>query len=50
LKKDTKWSSKIEITYLNAEYKKMFSEIERSYDNYGQFNPTIRFVYESCLR
>lgn len=45
LKKDIKWSSKIETSYLHADYKKLFSELDRSYHSYGQFNPTIKFVY-----
>lgn len=48
LKQDVKWSSKTEIAYLQADYKKLFSEITRHYDNYGQFNPTIRFVFKNC--
>lgn len=50
LKKGVKWSSKIETFYLQSDYKKMFLELDRSYNSYGQFNPTIRFVYETCFK
>jgi hypothetical protein len=26
----------------------LFSEISRHYDNYGQFNPTIRYIFKNC--
>jgi hypothetical protein len=48
LKQDVKWSSKIEIAYLQADYRKLFGDLNREYENYGRFNPTIRFVYEDC--
>lgn len=50
LKKDIKWSSKIEITYIQADYRKLFNDIQKSYDNIGRFNPAIRFVFNDCLR
>ena len=46
LKQDIKWSSKLEISYLQTDYKKLMHDIHRSYDNFGKFNPTIRFVFE----
>lgn len=45
LKRDVKWSSKIEIAYLSADYKKLFADLNRAYDTYGQFNLTIRLVF-----
>lgn len=45
LKRDVKWSSKIEIAYLGADYKKLFADLNRAYDTYGQFNLTIRLVF-----
>jgi hypothetical protein len=45
LKRDVKWSSKIEIAYLSADYKKLFTDLNRAYDTYGQFNLTIRLVF-----
>lgn len=50
LKKDIKWSSKIEIAYIQTDYKKLFTDIHKSYENAGRFNPTVRFVYDDCLR
>lgn len=45
LKRDVKWSSKIEIAYLSADYKKLFADLNRAYETYGQFNLTIRLVF-----
>lgn len=50
LKKDVKWSSKIETDYLHSDYRKLFASIEKHYDSHGRFNPTARFVYDNCLR
>ena len=50
LKQDIKWSSKLEILYFQTEYKKLINDIKRSYDSFGKFNPTIRFVYEECMK
>jgi hypothetical protein len=50
LKKDVKWSNKLEIAYLQADYKKLINDINGEYDSFGKFNPTIRFVFEECLR
>jgi hypothetical protein len=46
LKKDVKWSSKIEIAYLNAEYMKLLQDLNKAYDSYGQFNLTIKYMFE----
>lgn len=46
LKRDVKWSSKLEISYLNAEYKRLIADLNRAYDSYGQFNLTIRFLFD----
>ena len=50
LKKDVKWSSKIEISYIQSDYKKLFNDLNKQYDNYGKFNPTVRYVFDDCLR
>lgn len=50
LKSDIKWSSKIELSYLQADYKKLFHDLHHEYEEYGRFNPTIRFVFNECLR
>lgn len=49
LKRDVKWSSKIEISYLAADYRKLIADLNRAYDNYGQFNLTIRLVFQECM-
>lgn len=49
LKRDVKWSSKLEIAYLSADYKKLFADLNRAYDNYGQFNLAVRLVFEECM-
>jgi hypothetical protein len=46
LKRDVKWSSKIEISYLGAEYRRLIADLNRAYDSYGQFNLTIRYVFK----
>ena len=50
MKKDIKWSSKIEIAYIQSDYRKLFNDLNKEYDNYGKFNPTVRFVFDDCLR
>lgn len=50
MKKDVKWSSKIEIAYIQSDYRKLFNDLNKEYDNYGKFNPTVRFVFDDCLR
>lgn len=49
LKRDVKWSSKIEIAYLGADYRKLIADLKKAYENYGQFNLTIRFVFDECM-
>ena len=49
VKKHIKWSSKVEIAYLQSDYKKLFSDLRRHYENFGCFNPTIAFVYGECF-
>ena len=49
LKKDIKWSSKIQILYLKADYKKLLQDLQKAFDNYGQFNLTISLVYSDCF-
>ena len=46
LKKDVKWSSKLEISYLSAEYLKLFQDINKAYENYGQFSLPIKLIFE----
>lgn len=46
LKRDVKWSSKIEISYLNADYAKLLQDLRKAYDSYGQFNLPIRLMYD----
>jgi len=50
LKQDIMWSSKLEILYFQTEYKRLINDIKRSYENFGKFNPTIRFVYDECMK
>lgn len=46
LKKDVKWSSKIEISYFNADYAKLLLDLRKAYDNYGQFSVPIRLMFD----
>jgi hypothetical protein len=47
--KDVKWSSKIEISYITNDYKKMFRELEAYYEDFGQFHPYIANIYDNCF-
>lgn len=49
LKRDVKWSSKIEISYLNADYAKLLLDLRKAYDSYGQFSLPIRLMFDECL-
>jgi len=49
IKQDVKWSSNLEIAYLQQDYKKLITEVAKCYYNYGQFNLAIRFIYDECV-
>lgn len=49
LKRDVKWSSKIEISYLRADYARLLLDLRKAYESYGQFSLPLRLVYDECL-